>query len=85
MEPKTRRKLLLLGVFLVLISPPFLWMTCSDVGYGPNGPPGGYELEGFTGFTVTYTPDGGVNTCTAGLGRVYLPLGVAMILITLVR
>ncbi len=85
MKPKTRRRLLFLGVFLVIISPPFFWTTCSDVGYGPDGPPGGYELEGFTGVTVSYTPDGGVNSCTAGLGPVYLPLGIALILISLAR
>ena len=85
MKPKTRQRVLFVGVVLVLISLPFFWITCSDVGYGPDGPPGGYELIGFTGVTITYTPDGGVNTCTAGLGPVYLPVGLAMILAALVR
>lgn len=81
-----RRRTVLLGIGLLLITiSPFLFMTtCSDVGY-TGEPSGGFELLGFTGLTVTYSPDGGVNTCTVGLGPIYLPLGIICVVLGLRR
>ena len=73
-----------IGLLLISISPFLLTTTCSDVGYAGE-PPGGFELLGFTGLTVTYSPDGGVNTSTAGLGPIYLPLGIICVVLWLRR
>lgn len=80
------RRTALLGIGLLLVSlSPFLFTAgCTDVGY-TGEPPGGFELQGFTGLTVTYSPDGGVNTCTAGLGPLYLPLGIVCVVLGLRR
>ena len=84
-NPVRRRiALLVIGLLLISISPFLLTTTCSDVGY-TGEPPGGFELFGFTGLTVTYSPDGGVNTCTAGLGPIYLPLGIICVVFSLRR
>ena len=81
---RQRTALLVIGLLLVSISPFLLTTTCSDVGY-TGEPSGGFELIGFTGLTVTYSPDGGVNTCTAGLGPIYLPLGIICVVLGLRR
>ena len=76
--------LLVIGLLLISIGPFILTTTCSDVGY-TGEPPGGFELLGFTGLTVTYSPDGGVNTCTAGLGPIYLLIGTICVVLGLRR
>jgi hypothetical protein len=79
-----RRRLVLfaLGFVLVGLGPFLFTTTCTDVGSAGEAE-GGFELRGTTGLTVTYSPDGGVNTCTAGLGPVYLPIGIALVVLAL--
>lgn len=84
MAGRRRTVLVAVGLVLISLSPFLLTTTCSDVGYVGESP-GGFELRGVTGLTVTYSPDGGVNTCTAGLGPVYLPLGTACVVLGLRR
>lgn len=55
--------------------------ACSDVGYGgpSDEPPGGFGFEGIDDGALHWTPDGGVNTCSIGLGIVATPIGALLV------
>ena len=60
--------------------------ACSDVGYGgeTGEPPGGFGFEGVAAGALHWTPDGGVNTCSVGLGIVATPIGASLVVTALV-
>lgn len=55
--------------------------ACSDAGYSGNAdePPGGFGFEGVEDWSLHWTPDGGVNTCSIGVGILATPLGALLV------
>ena len=79
--------LLVLGVLLFalgfLLAPGY---TCSDAGYAGDSAarPGGFGFEGIEDGSLHWTPDGGVNTCSVGLGIVATPIGALLVVAAVV-
>ncbi len=51
-----------LAAVIVLTFPELPSTYCTDVGYRGD-PPGGFEYYGYSGISMVYSPDGGVNRC----------------------
>lgn len=77
---------LLVGMLLtILITQTTVGTVCTNVGYHGE-PPGGFEFSGIevesgglVGFSIVYTPDGGVNTCKIGLLSASAPVGLVVL------
>lgn len=55
--------------------------ACSDVGYSGTADEasGGFAFEGVEDGSLHWTPDGGVNSCSIGIGILATPLGVLIV------
>lgn len=71
--------LLVVGVFIaILMAQTTVGTVCSNVGNHGDAP-GGFEFKGIDGFSIVYTPDGGVNECKAGLLSASVPVGLVIV------
>ncbi|PSQ49362.1 hypothetical protein BRD15_03605 [Halobacteriales archaeon SW_6_65_15] len=80
---KWRRQFAVVGILLILAAPPFFWKTCDDRDTSDTTSDG-FEIVGFTGFTITYATDD-VRVCTVGTGPVLFTVGAGLLGYLLLR